>query len=107
MNRLNIFTLIGRLRRHLLLAGGVKTRLGKIIAQTKSAILGNLRESFAQLFVCKLAAFLEEFREVFKNAFRSPHIFRITIYGNVLTSHVNADVKKRFQILNVLVMNTE
>jgi hypothetical protein len=48
---LNILTLVGRFGRDLFLSGRVEARFGEIVAQAEGAVFGNLRKSFAQLFV--------------------------------------------------------
>src|SRR2546422_4560728 len=60
LNRLDVFTLRGRLRRYLFLTRRIETSFGEIVVQTESAIFGYLCESFAQLFVGKGTAFPEK-----------------------------------------------
>jgi hypothetical protein len=96
-----------RLRRHLLLSGRIEARLGEIIAQAKRTIFGNLCERLAQLFVGKRTAFAEEFGEIFEDAFRCLNVFRVAVDRHVLAARINANVEQRFQILDVLIVNTK
>ena len=107
LDRLNVFALVGRLGRDLLLSGGIETRLREVVAQAECAVFGDLRKSFAQLFVGEVFSFLEEVGKVFEDALDGFDVGRVAINRNVLTAGVNSYVKQRLEIFDVLIVNTK
>ena len=103
----DITPLVDGFGRDHLFAGGVKPRFGEIIAQTVSAVFGDLREDFAEFLIAKLVAFLKERGEIGENRFHCRHVFGRAVEGNPLPAHIYAHIKQRFEIFDILVVDAE
>lgn len=75
--------------------------------QTVSPIVGDLLEGISQLFICERIAPSKKLREIAQDPLNGFNIARITVDQQFISPGTDADVQKRFQVFDVLILNTE
>lgn len=106
-DRIEIFALVGGLGSDLFLARGIEPRLQEIVFEAIRPIFGDLFESIAKLFVREVIPLVKELREIPEYLLDSPDIALVAVYEKLISASSYAHVQKRFQILDILVLNAK
>ena len=107
LDGLDITSLRSRFGRHLFLAGGAETRNSEIVAQAIGTVLRDLRKGLTQFFVRELAPLGKQFGKIVQNTFGCLHVFRIAVDVQGMAVPVDLNIKQRFEVLDVLIVNAE
>jgi hypothetical protein len=99
--------LIGGFWCDLFFPSGIEASFGEVISQTECPVFGNLCEGFAQLFISEVLSFFEKVGKVLEYSLGGFYISWIAINRYVLSTRINSNIQERFEIFDVLIVNTK
>lgn len=78
-----------------------------MVLEAIGPVLGDLLEGISQFLVRKHTALVKQIDKILQDLFHGLDISLVAVYQQLIAAGADADIEKRFEILDVLVLNAE